>query len=150
MNRRIEEAIQTRFRNEWQRAMVNLIYTYNWVAEQLKNHLAQADLSYQQYNVLRILRGSAKPLSTLQIRERMLDRSSDTSRIVDRLVVKGLVEKYASTRDKRLVDVTISAAGLTLLEELDKQNEQLDATMNALTEEEAKQLNDLLDKLRGG
>ena len=96
-----QEINQPKFRNEKQKAVINIIYTYNWINQQIKEYLESEDLTQQQYNILRILRGSAPdPLSTLQIRERMLDKMSDTSRIVDRLVLKGLVSKKASKADK--------------------------------------------------
>ena len=84
---------QAKFSNEYQKATINLIYTFNWMNEQIKNMLDQYDITPQQFNILRILRGAGKPLSTLQIRQRMLDKMSDTSRIVDRLIKKGLVKK---------------------------------------------------------
>ncbi len=88
------------------------------------------------------------PLSTLQIRERMLDKMSDTSRIVERLLKKGLADKKVCAADKRLVDVTITALGTQLLERLDRQNHVIDSLTRKLDEQEAKQLNFLLDKLR--
>ncbi|RYD92123.1 MAG: MarR family transcriptional regulator, partial [Sphingobacteriales bacterium] len=104
----IEQDIhQARFTSAKQKAMINLLYTYGWVMEQVKTFLACEDITHQQFNILRILRGAAGPLSTLQIRERMLDKMSDTSRIVDRLVAKELVQKVTCAKDKRLVDVTI-------------------------------------------
>jgi DNA-binding MarR family transcriptional regulator len=116
----IEKDIQqTNFRNEFQKMSINIIYTANWLNEKMGQILATEDITQQQYNILRILRGSECPLSTLKIRERMLDKMSDTSRIVDRLIVKGLVEKTACIKDKRLVDITISKKGLQLLEKLD-------------------------------
>jgi len=129
--------------------MVNILYTYGWVMEQIKNFVASEDITHQQYNILRILRGShPKPLSTLQIRERMLDKMSDTSRIVDRLVVKGLVQKVTCPKDKRLVDVTITEKGQQLLHRLDDQESQMEGIMNSLSEKEAQTLSGLLDKLR--
>ena len=129
--------------------MINLLYSYGWVIEQIKTFVANEDITHQQYNILRILRGSApKPLSTLQIRERMLDKMSDTSRIVDRLVTKELVKKCTCVSDKRLVDVTISEKGQLLLAKLDADSDHIDKVMNNLTEEEAEQLSNLLDKLR--
>ena len=117
----IEKDIQqTNFRNEFQKMSINIIYTANWLNEKMGQILATEDITQQQYNILRILRGSECPLSTLKIRERMLDKMSDTSRIVDRLIVKGLVEKTACIKDKRLVDITISKKGLQLLEKLDR------------------------------
>jgi DNA-binding MarR family transcriptional regulator len=140
---------QPTFRNARQKAMINVIYTYGWVIERIKNSLAKDDITHQQYNILRILRGSApKPLSTLQIRERMLDKMSDTSRIVDRLIVKELVKKSVCSKDKRLVDVTITDKGLKLLTKLDAEHEHMDSIMCNLTEAESEQLSHLLDKLR--
>jgi DNA-binding MarR family transcriptional regulator len=140
---------QTKFVSEVQKCTVNLIYTYNWVVERLKACLDAEDVTLQQFNILRILRGSKDPLSTLQIRERMLDKMSDTSRLVDRLVLKGLVQKKTSRSDKRLVDVTITKKGLSLLAKLDKRSTEMDSILSALSEKECKSLNKLLDKLRG-
>lgn len=139
---------QRKFRSEYQKAIVNLIYTYNWTTEQLKKIFDKEDITMQQFNILRILRGSDKPLSTLQIRERMLDKMSDTSRIVVRMIAKGLVKKTACEADKRRVDVTISEKGRNLLQKLDAYEPQMDAIIKSLTEEEAAKLNSLLDKIR--
>lgn len=129
--------------------MINLLYTYGWVMEKIKQFLAAEDITHQQFNILRILRGShPQPLSTLQIRERMLDKMSDTSRIVDRLIVKGLVKKSTCPDDKRLVDVLITARGQKLLEKIDANDDPIAAIMEALTEKEAEQLSSLLDKIR--
>ncbi len=140
---------QSKFANEYQKATVNLIYTYNWTLERLKACLDEEDITLQQFNILRILRGSKDPLSTLQIRERMLDKMSDTSRLVDRLVSKGLVQKKTSKTDKRLVDVTIARKGLTLLGKIDKRAPEMEGILSNLSEKECKTLNKLLDKLRG-
>jgi DNA-binding MarR family transcriptional regulator len=117
--------------------------------EKSKRFFEKADLTPQQFNILRILRGSGKPLSTMQIRQRMLDRMSDTSRIVDRLLKKDLVQKVVCKDDRRLVDITISEKGMKLLQELDNYNDEMDALLSSINEEEAKTLNHLLDKLRG-
>jgi len=141
---------QRHFRNLNQKSMVNLIYTYHWVVEKIKDLLSTEGITLQQYNILRILRGSfPEPLSTLRIRERMLDKMSDTSRIVDRLVVKGLAQKNISKTDKRLVDVMITDEGRALLAKLDLHNDELDSIANTLSEDEMNILNNLLDKLRG-
>ena len=145
----IEKDIQqTNFRNEFQKMSINIIYTANWLNEKMGQILATEDITQQQYNILRILRGSECPLSTLKIRERMLDKMSDTSRIVDRLIVKGLVEKTACQKDKRLVDITISKKGLQLLEKLDSLNEHIDSILKGVSEKEANTMNQILDKLR--
>jgi DNA-binding MarR family transcriptional regulator len=139
---------QQKFRNNHQKAMVNVIFTANWLLERIKLFLKDADITTQQYNMLRILRGSKKPLSTLQIRERMLDRMSDTSRIVDRLVKKNLVEKQVCLADKRLVDVQITEKGLLMLDQLDQKNMDLDGILKNLTASDSIHLNALLDKMR--
>lgn len=145
----IEKDIQQpKFRNEYHKTVVNLIFTYNWITEKTKQFFEKGDITSQQYNILRILRGAGKPLSTLQIRQRMLDKMSDTSRIVDRLVKKELVQKVICKTDRRLVDVTITDAGMQLLDRLDSYNEQMDSMLGNLTEEDAKMLNHLLDKIR--
>lgn len=142
---------QNNFSSARQKAMINLLYTYGWVIEKIKAFLAQEDITHQQFNILRILRGShPQPLSTLQIRERMLDKMSDTSRIVDRLVTKQLVKKRICEQDKRLVDVTITEKGQKLLSELDAQDDHMQNIMANLTDKEAETLSTLLDKLRGG
>jgi DNA-binding MarR family transcriptional regulator len=145
----IEKDIQqTNFRNEFQKMGINIIYTANWLNEKMGQILATEDITQQQFNILRILRGSECPLSTLKIRERMLDKMSDTSRIVDRLIVKGLVEKTACVKDKRLVDITVTKKGLQLLEKLDALNEQIDSILTGVSEKEAATMNQILDKLR--
>ena len=145
----IEKDIQqTNFRNEFQKMGINIIYTANWLNEKMGQILATEDITQQQYNILRILRGSDAPLSTLKIRERTLDKMSDTSRIVDRLIVKGLVEKTACIKDKRLVDITVSKKGLQLLEKLDSLNEHIDSILKGVNEKEAQAMNQILDKLR--
>jgi DNA-binding MarR family transcriptional regulator len=139
---------QPNFRNEFQKMGINIIFTANWLNERIASFLSKEDITLQQYNILRILRGSDAPLSTLQIRERMLDKMSDTSRIVDRLIVKGLVQKSACKVDKRLVDIILTEKGLQLVIKLDQYNDQIDATLKGVSEKEASQINQVLDKLR--
>jgi MarR family 2-MHQ and catechol resistance regulon transcriptional repressor len=141
---------QASFKGQHQKAVINLIYTYHWITEQIKNILSAEDITLQQYNILRILRGSdPQPLSTLAIRERMLDKMSDTSRIVDRLVIKQLVNKRMCPSDKRLVDVSISPLGKELLQRIDARDDEMQRVMVNLNDEELTLLNGLLDKIRG-
>ncbi len=140
---------QSKFRNNYQKGIVNLIYTYNWMNERVKHIFDKEDITAQQFNILRILRGAGKPISTLQIRQRMLDKMSDTSRIVDRLVLKGLVKKNVCPEDKRLVDVSISEKGKKLLANLDQHEPEMDSIFGKLNETEIKTLNKLMDKIRG-
>ena len=141
---------QPKFRNQLQKASVNLLYTYGWMVERTKELFSLEDITPQQFNILRILRGShPQPLSTLQIRERMLDKMSDTSRIVDRLITKGLVKKGTCRKDRRLVDVMITDKGKKMLERLDQRQDDLDNIIGNLSEIEAATLSELLDKIRG-
>ncbi|HMW25185.1 MAG TPA: MarR family transcriptional regulator [Ferruginibacter sp.] len=139
---------QQTFRNDYQKAAINLIYTYHWLNEKMKIYFDNEGITSQQFNILRILRGAGVPISTMQIRERMLDKMSDTSRIVDRLVLKGLAQKNVCKNDKRLVDVSITTKGRKLLEKLDTHEKDMDATFGNLSDSEAMQLNKLLDKIR--
>lgn len=146
-----KEIKQGKFRSSGQKAMLNILFTYGWITEKIKNILAPEDITPQQYNILRILRGSfPQPLSTLQIRERMLDRMSDTSRIVDRLVSKQLAKKVICTKDRRLVDVTITDKGQNLLRKLDADVNHMEDIAKNLTNKEAETISKLLDKLREG
>ena len=139
---------QAKFRNEKQKVVINIIYTSNWINEKIKAVLDKGGITLQQFNILRILRGAGKPISTLQIRQRMLDKMSDTSRIVDRLVVKKLVKKIICPADKRMVDVSISAKGIKLLETIDRSADEMDAIASSLTKADATDINNLLDKMR--
>lgn len=143
-----KDITQQKFRSEHQKGIINLIYTYNWINEKMKSFFDKEGITAQQFNILRILRGAGKPISTLQIRERMLDKMSDTSRIVDRLVLKGLAKKNTCKNDKRLVDVSISDKGAQLLSKLDNFEDDMDAVLQNLSVSETKTLNKLLDKIR--
>jgi len=145
----IEQDIQqASFRNEFQKMGINLLFTANWLNEQIGKILSEEGVTQQQYNILRILRGSATPLSTLKIRERMLDKMSDTSRIVDRLIAKELVVKNTCEKDKRLVDITLSPKGLYLVDQLDQFNDRIDALLKGINASEAATMNQILDKIR--
>lgn len=143
-----KEIQQSNFRNVYQKMAINLMYTANWLNEKISRILSKEDITQQQYNILRILRGSDVPLSTLQIRERMLDKMSDTSRIVDRLVAKELVEKNSCKADKRLVDIVLTEKGLQLVKKLDSINDQIDAILMGVSEKDAITLNQILDTIR--
>lgn len=143
-----KEIQQTNFRSENHKAMVNVIFSSNWLIERIKIFLEREDITHQQYNILRILKGHGTPLSTLQIRERMIDKMSDTSRIVERLLKKHLADKVVCTKDKRLVDVTITEKGMDVLARLDVNISEMDSLAAGLNMEEAQTLNELLDKMR--
>ncbi|MGF1533894.1 MAG: MarR family winged helix-turn-helix transcriptional regulator [Bernardetiaceae bacterium] len=146
----IKEAIQqSTFRSPAQQVIVNLIYTHQWVTDQIKDMLKPYGVSMPQYNVLRILRGQhPKPLSTLNIRERMLERMSDVSRIVSRLEQQGLVIRRDCEKDRRLVDLYISTEGLELLAKIDPRLDEMDRIVGRLNDQELLTLSGLLDKMR--
>lgn len=147
----IEKVVRVkRFMNCWHKSRVNLLYSGNWLKGEIKDFLSDYEVTQQQFNVLRILRGSRpQPLTTADIRSRLLDRMSDTSRIVDRLCKKGYVAKTRNEQDRRLVDVSITEVGLDLLQRIDYNIDAFDSIMQNLSEDEAEQLSHLLDKLRG-
>lgn len=147
----IQEAIKQKapFRSHHEKALVNVFYTNNYLSESIATFLRPYNITHQQFNVLRILRGQyPKGITVADIRERMLDRASDASRVIDRLVKKDLVEKDYHPSDKRLLDVRITLQGLHLLAETDTHIGALDVIMRGLTSEEAEQLSILLDKVR--
>jgi len=138
------------FESVFQQAFVNVIFSSGWCNEQMKQILAPYDITNQQFNILRILRGQYPAPSTINLlKSRMLDKMCDASRIVDRLVQKGLVVKKINPSDKRSVDIIISKKGLELLDQMDHELDLSGMVSANLSEDEAEQLNDLLDKLRG-
>jgi len=147
----IEEAIKvSEFPSLEQKLSINLIYTHSWAYEQLQQFFGEHGLTSQQYNVLRILRGRyPEGYTTSEILERMMEKNAGVSRLVDRLVKKGLVVKRVSSIDKRLVDVVVSENALKIMEKMDMERIRIDEIYVNLNELEMQQLNELLDKLRG-
>ncbi len=144
-----DEISQKKFRNAHHKAAVNIIYTYNWLITYHHGILKKHGITLQQFNILRILRGQhPDPASVKVIRERMLDKMSDASRLVDKLKVKGLVSRSLSSVDRRQVDITLTGKGFQILETIDQENDKLDRFMSGLNDDEAQKLNELLDKLR--
>jgi DNA-binding MarR family transcriptional regulator len=144
-----DEIQQKKFKSIEQKLMLNLIYTTNWLTAKQDSLFKDSDVTVQQYNVLRILRGQyPTPCSIKLIKERMLDRMSDTSRIVDKLFIKKLLERNECPNDRRSVNVIITDKGLELLKSLDYIDELAKQNTKSLTQVEINTLNDLLDKLR--
>jgi len=135
------------FRSEHHKVLVNIQLTNFWILEQVKSIIENENITYQQYNILCILRNSIIPLSTKELSKRMLDKMSDTSRLIDRLVLKGLAEKKMSMIDKRLVDISITQKGMDVLEAIDEHNEKIDKITENLSTEELQLLNRFLDNL---
>lgn len=144
-----DEISQPKFKSEYQKAALNVIYTCNWFTTQHSAKLKPHGITQQQYNILRILRGQfPNPASIKLLKERMMDKMSDASRLVEKLRLKGLIERKVNKADRRNVDVVINQNGLDLLKSLDYLDENFKELI-ALSDTEVKQLNDLLDKLRG-
>lgn len=140
---------QTSFRSPYHRLVVNLMYTNNWLCDSQMKRLKPYGITLQQYNVLRILRGrSPEPAKISDITERMLDKMSNASRLVDKLVAKQLVLRTECPSDRRACDVTITDKGLELLARIDAMQHEWEDKLHVLDESEAVQLSKLLDQLR--
>jgi DNA-binding MarR family transcriptional regulator len=148
---KLEEEIQQKsFKSPQQKLAVNLLYTCNWLNDHYTAFLKDTDITVQQYNVLRILRGQHPNYCNLKlIKERMLDRSSDASRIVDKLVTKKLVQRGHCPSDRRSVNLLITDKGLQLLSKLDYIDDSTREIFKNLNEKDTITLNRLLDELRG-
>lgn len=148
---RLEDEIKGHFRNEYYKGLINLTYTTRKLGYRFLCELKKHNITEQQYNVLRILRGfrSEAPLSIGFIKERMLDRDSDVSRLVDRLFISGFVERYEDKTDRRKKTVEITEKGMNLLTSMLETELSGDKLLQNLTDDEVKQLNYLLDKIRG-
>lgn len=147
---KIEDEIkQQKFKTPHQKAVLNLIYTTSWMQGRQKDIFKPFGITLQQFNILRILRGQhPNSTSATEIKSRMLDKNSDVSRLLDRLLAKKVITKRVSPNDKRAADVNLTEEGLELLKAIDKKQAQIDNVL-LLTEEEALILSDLLDKSRG-
>ena len=144
-----KKRVKQAFRNDYHKGIVNLIYTYGVVSNWLQQHFSDFDLTTQQFNILRILRGAyPKACTNSHIKERMLDKNSDVTRIINRLITRNLVARCSSEEDKRKVEITILDKGLRLLEQIDKVSYREDDILGNLSEDEIKELNILLEKIR--
>ena len=141
---------QKPFKSPYQKLVVNILFTNNWMNSDHMNILKPFDLTAQQYNVLRILRGQyPNPITVNGIIERMLDKMSNASRLVDKLLAKELASRCDNKDDRRACDVRITQNGLDVLKEIDVLQENWETSFSSLTPEEAETLSGLLDKLRG-
>lgn len=147
---KLEDAIkQTAFKSEEERLVINLVYTSGWLSSEQNRFFKRFHISTQQYNVLRILRGQyPNPASVGLIQERMLDKMSNASRLIEKLKQKKLIKRSECSKDRRQVDVLVTQEGLMLLEEIDKLSNEMNGICDTLNLKEKKTLNELLDKLR--
>ena len=144
-----EDLKQSNFQSEAQKAIVNAIYTGNWIVQKQQELLKPFGLTVQQYNVLRILKGQqGNPMTVLAITERMLDKMSNASRLVDKLLEKKLVLRRECPQDRRAVDILILPAGLDLLKEVDQVQQDWGKNFEALGPKKLEEMNQLLDEFR--
>lgn len=146
---KIDDIIQTRFESANMRAVVNVRYTSNFLSSISNNFMSKYDLTMPQFNILRILRGSGDVMAVNTIKDRMVEKSPNTTRLMDKLIDKGFISRERCENDRRVVYVKITDKGLELLAKLDAAMKKKDLVPKNLTDEEAQLLSDLLDKLRG-
>jgi DNA-binding MarR family transcriptional regulator len=147
----IEKAIQQeKFGNEYEKAAINILFTSSWLHHFNSSRLKQFGITPEQFNVLRILRGShPKPLMLAEITCRMIDRNSNATRLVEKLRQKGLVRRELCENNRRQVDISITDKGLSALKKIDAAESEWIDTLKNITKAEAAELNRILDKLRG-
>jgi DNA-binding MarR family transcriptional regulator len=144
-----DEIKQNKFKSEHHKMVLNIIFTAHWIELQNTRMLKPFGISPQQYNILRILRGQhPNPASITLLQDRMMDKMSNASRLVEKLRIKGLIERIQCVDDRRQCDVFISKIGLEVLKQLDEVFDNQNESFKVLTHEEAKIVNELLDKLR--
>lgn len=148
---KIEELVRVKqFASPWHRVTINVIYTNNWLNVMLEKRAGAKQITLQQFNVLRVLRGQfPNPVTNNLLKERLLTKTPDISRLVDRIVSKGLVSRTKNSIDKRAVDLLITDEGMKLLQEIEEDMMLDDVLSENLSEEECMQLSELLDKFRG-
>ena len=142
----LAKEINSTFPSEQIKALINIHFTSNWIENKSNAILKPYQISVQQYNILRILRGAKEPIKVQVVKERMIEKSPNTTRLMDKLCDKGFIERSRCEDDRRVVYVNISTLGLKLLGEINM--ESINQIMSPLTDEESKQLNFLLDKIR--
>ncbi len=147
MIKSIEEEFDYTFKSEQQKAIINLKHTSNWLSNIHHNYMIQYNLSMAQFNILRILRGAKDFISVTTIKERMIEKSPNTTRLMDKLMEKELIHREKCKNDKRVVFAKISKEGLELLAKIDLTFNDFFQAYN-LSDQEAKELNALLDKMR--
>ncbi len=147
---RLEDEIkQKKFKSEYHKLALNIMFTNGWLGSYQKKFFDNYGITGTQYNILRILRGQhPEPVSINTLRERMLDKMSDTSRLVERLRIKKLLNRNTCKNDRRKSDISITEKGLQVLKELDSIDSEFEKVFNSLSIKEVKTLNNLLDKMR--
>ncbi|MEQ6118816.1 MarR family transcriptional regulator [Reichenbachiella sp. MALMAid0571] len=145
-----EEIKQAKFQDEWQKALLNIMYTGNWLTDNFMVISKKYAINDQHYNILRILRGKyPNCICPGEIKEVLVNKRGDLTRLLDKLVKMELVDRNINAENRRMVDVIITQKGLNLLAEMDPDVNQVENIKAHISEEDAKVLNDILDKIRG-
>ncbi|MDC3253051.1 MarR family winged helix-turn-helix transcriptional regulator [Crocinitomicaceae bacterium] len=145
----IEDELQTEFKSPQSKAAVNLRYTSNNIGAIQSEFMSQFDLSMPQFNILRILRGAGEAIAVNTVKERMIEKSPNTTRLMDKLINKNLISREKRAPDLRVIYVKITAEGQKLLRKIDcALTDHQNILVPDITDEEANQLSDLLDKIR--
>lgn len=142
----ISKDIQSTFPNAQVKALINILYTANWIRNSQNEYFKPFGISPQQYNILRILKGARDPMKVQEIKDRMIDRSPNATRLMDKLCAKDLIRRVSCADDRRVVHIEITEQGLNLLKKIDVSNE-IDLLKN-LNKKELNTLSNLLDKIR--
>jgi len=147
---KIDDEVKTKFANERHRFVTNLVYTSGWIKNIFTEDLRPFGISSQQFNILRILRGTDDWVAMNDVKDLMIEKAPNATRLADKLLNKNLIERKRSFTDRRVVYVRISKGGLDLLKEIDETGSEIQvALMKRITEKEAIQMSQILDKLRG-
>ena len=142
----ISKDIKSTFPNEHVKALINIKYTAHWLDNIGNEFMKPFKISIQQYNILRILRGAGKAVTVKTVKDRMIQKSPNSTRLMDKLCDKGMINRKRCDSDRRVVYVEISDKGLEILKKIDIS--ELDSNMKKISEDEAKTLNAILDKIR--
>jgi DNA-binding MarR family transcriptional regulator len=144
-----KEIQQEKFANEHEKAAVNILFTSGWIHSLNTSRLKKHDITPEQFNVLRILRGShPRPLMLADITSRMLDKNSNATRLVEKLRQKSLAKREICENNRRQVDISITEKGLDVLKNIDREESEWLNQLKAISKQEASELNRILDKLR--
>ena len=146
----IDKEVQMKFSNDKHRAIVNIMFTSAWIRNMFTEFLKKYNLSNPQFNILRILRGAQDWMVMTDVKERMIEKAPNATRLADKLLDKGLIKRRRSDTDRRVVYVMVTKKGLSLLEKIDNENDGPQADfIERITVKEAKELSRIIDKLRG-
>jgi DNA-binding MarR family transcriptional regulator len=145
-----EDILQPKFNSEYDKAVVNILFTGSWLYNLNASRFKPYDITPEQYNVLRILRGShPKPMMLADITSRMIDKSSNATRLVEKLRAKGFLKREICEDNRRQVDIFITDKGLSVLKKIDQESAEWLSKLKSISKAEAAELNRILDKLRG-